>query len=305
MSDPKYSNKFYNDNCDGPTTEERLKLITSIPSFIPSRSPSGELFHKRELMDPRELLEQRELMEQQELLEQHKLMEKRRFLEEQQQYIEDQKRALSITRSMNRRDLMEVQKKSLFSGLIGDSRGKKLGNITTNISRNQAIHPAVEKWFTAMDTKNEGRISSKELQQAFEIFQGKRFSDAACKFVVRIFDLDKNGGLDIKEFETLYYHIKLWINAFNTYDKASSGFLDENELDYALRLLDIHFSSDFIHFLVTRSNPNAKKISLDQYIITCIQIQKFTDEFKRRDPNYTGNINIKYEDFLEMILRCL
>lgn len=168
-----------------------------------------------------------------------------------------------------------------------------------------SLHPAVEKWFRTMDTKNEGKITSKELQQAFETFQGKHFSDATCKFVVRLFDLDKNGGLDVKEFETLYFYIKQWLIAFNTYDRDQSGFLDENELDYALKYMGINFSPEFIRFLITRNNPKAKKISLDQYIITCIQIQRFTEEFKSRDTEFTGNITIKYEDFLEMILRCL
>ncbi|KAJ8933705.1 hypothetical protein NQ318_017069 [Aromia moschata] len=167
------------------------------------------------------------------------------------------------------------------------------------------VHPAVEKWFRTMDTKNEGKISSKELQQAFEIFQGKHFSDAACKFVVRLFDLDKNGGLDIKEFETLYHYIKQWLVAFNTYDRDESGFLDENELECALKHMNINFSPEFVKFLITKNSPKARKISLDQYIITCIQIQRFTDEFKLRDKNFTGNVTVKYEDFLEMIMRCL
>ncbi|XP_030745255.1 peflin-like, partial [Sitophilus oryzae] len=133
----------------------------------------------------------------------------------------------------------------------------------------------------------------------------QHFSDSSCKFVVRLFDLDKNGGLDVKEFESLYYYIRQWLNAFNTYDRDKSGFLDENELDYALKQMDINFSPEFIRFLITKNNPKAKKMALDQYIITCIQIQRFTDEFKNRDVNYSGSMNIKYEDFLEMILRCL
>ncbi|CAG9860497.1 unnamed protein product [Phyllotreta striolata] len=164
---------------------------------------------------------------------------------------------------------------------------------------------AVERWFRCMDTKQEGMITSKELQLAFEIFQGKHFSEAVCKFVVRIFDLDKSGGVDIKEFETLYYYIKIWLKAFNNFDKDGKGFLTEPELDYALRQLDINFSPNFIKFLITRNNPSAKVISLDQYIITCIQIQKFTEEFKSRDPDFTGIININYEGFLEMVLSCL
>lgn len=167
------------------------------------------------------------------------------------------------------------------------------------------VTPGVEKLFQKIDPKNEGRISPRELQKAFEIFQGKHFSDATCKFIVRLFDLDKNGGLNVREFETMYYYIKLWSNAFNMYDSDKCGFLDESELDSTFKRLDIHFSPDFIHFLITRNNPNARKISLDQYLIICIQIQKFTDEFKGRDAALEGKIELGYEDFLELIMKCL
>lgn len=95
------------------------------------------------------------------------------------------------------------------------------------------------------------------------------------------------------------------VNAFNAYDRDRAGFLDETELDYALKMMDINFSPDFIKFLITRSDPNAKKMSLDQFIVTCIQIQRYTDEFKSRDEQYSGVISIKYEDFLELVMRCL
>ncbi|XP_060524440.1 peflin-like [Cylas formicarius] len=208
----------------------------------------------------------------------------------------------------------QERRKVLLSNILRDAReGKPYHSIlesasfvTSSLGRpTNNIHPAVEKWFNAMDTKNEGKITSRELQQAFDVFQGRHFSDATCKFVVRLFDLDKNGGLDVKEFESLYYYIKQWLNAFNSYDRDKSGYLDETELGFALKHLDINFSPDFIKFLVTRTNPKAKKISLDQYLITCIQIQRFTDEFKNRDVDYSGTISITYEDFLEMILRCL
>lgn len=177
--------------------------------------------------------------------------------------------------------------------------------VTKPVQRLPPIHPEVQKWFASVDNKATGRITAKELQQAFEVFQGRHFSDGACKFVVRLFDLDKNGGLDVREFETLYTYVKEWVNAFNSYDRERSGFLDETELDYALKQLDIHFSPEFIKFLITRSDPNARKVSLDQFIVTCVQIQRFTTEFKARDENFAGAITVRYEDFLEMILRCL
>lgn len=163
------------------------------------------------------------------------------------------------------------------------------------------------RWFDTMETKEMGKMTARELQHAFETIQGKYFSENSCKFVVRLFDLDKKGGLDVKEFEELYTYVKRWVEAFNMYDADRSGFLNENELDCALKHMDIYFSPDFIKFLIKKSNIdiNPKKMSLDQFIVTCIQIQRYTEEFRVRDENYRGEINMKYEDFLEMVLRCL
>lgn len=159
----------------------------------------------------------------------------------------------------------------------------------------------MQKWF--QEGRVTGKITAKELQEAFEVFQGKHFSDGTCKFVVRLFDLDKNGGLDVKEFEQLYTCVKQWVNAFNAYDRDKSGFLDETQLDHALKQMDINFSPEFIRFLITRSDPNARRLSLDQFIVTCIQIQKFSEEFRARDGKDAGSITVRYEDFLELILR--
>uniref|UniRef100_A0A6P7H6G3 Peflin-like isoform X1 n=1 Tax=Diabrotica virgifera virgifera TaxID=50390 RepID=A0A6P7H6G3_DIAVI len=284
---------YSSNSCDSLNIEDRIKITQSYPT---TRKSSEDYFDSHDL-ELHHLLEQRERLKR-------KLLEKPEYIDYRELMNQRETERQRLLKNSNK-----AQDKWMISGLPECLRDKKIYQWykppPLTVARTETIHPAVEKWFRAMDMKNEGRISSKELQQAFEIFQGKKFSDAACKFVVRLFDLDKNGGLDIKEFETLYYHIKLWVNAFNTYDRGNSGFLGEPELDYALKHMDIHFSPDFIRFLITRNNPEAKTMSLDQYIVTCIQIQKFTDEFKRRDPNYTGNINIKYEDFLELILRCL
>lgn len=153
-------------------------------------------------------------------------------------------------------------------------------------------------------------MSARELQHAFETIQGKYFSENSCKFIVRLFDLDKKGGLDIKEFEELYTYVKRWVEAFNMYDADRSGFLNENELDCALKHMDISFSPDFIKFLIRKNNFDSststlKRLSLDQFIVTCIQIQRYTEEFRVRDENYKGEISMKYEDFLEMVLRCI
>lgn len=162
-----------------------------------------------------------------------------------------------------------------------------------------------ERHFTKKIFDDGGKISARDLKDAFATFQNKHFSDGVCKFVVRLFDLDRNGGLDIKEFEQLYSYIKLWVSAYHVYDRHHAGYLTEKDFHNALKHMDIHFSPEFISFLVTRCDPINRRISLSQFIVTCVQIQKYTDEFKNRDDNYSGTINLRYEDFLEMVLRCL
>lgn len=156
-----------------------------------------------------------------------------------------------------------------------------------------------------MDTRNSGRITARELQLAFETFQGKHFSDSTCKFVVRLFDLDKNGGLDVEEFEQLYYYVKKWVNAFNVYDRQRLGYLDEKTLPYAMDYMDVKFSPEFIKFLISRYDRNGRKITLDQFIMTCVQIQKYSEEFRKLVDAKTKTITLKEEEFLELILRCL
>ncbi|KAK4883068.1 hypothetical protein RN001_006387 [Aquatica leii] len=170
-------------------------------------------------------------------------------------------------------------------------------NTSSIITRPKSLTQAClksEKWLQPIERKT-GKINAKELQEAFLTFQGKHFSDASCKFVVRLFDLDKNGGLDVPEFEQLYSYVKEWVTAFNAVDRGRTGFLDETQFDHALKEMDICFSPDFIKFLISKSDLNCQKISLDQFIVTCVQLQKFTDEFKDRDPKKTGNVTLKLD----------
>lgn len=69
--------------------------------------------------------------------------------------------------------------------------------------------------------------------------------------------------------------------------------------------MGFHFTEDFIRFLVKRSDPSTcKEVSVDQFIVVCIQIQRFTEAFRVRDTQQTGIITIGFEDFLTVALGC-
>lgn len=68
--------------------------------------------------------------------------------------------------------------------------------------------------------------------------------------------------------------------------------------------MGFRFSPNFIKFLVTRSDAAHKSISVDQFIVLCVQIQRFTEAFRRKDLQQNGTITINFEDFLAVALEC-
>lgn len=73
----------------------------------------------------------------------------------------------------------------------------------------------------------------------------------------------------------------------------------------ALGQMGFRFTPNFIKFLVTKSDPTAhKEVSVDQFIVLCVQIQRFTEAFRVRDQQQNGTITINFEDFLTVALDC-
>jgi peflin len=118
-----------------------------------------------------------------------------------------------------------------------------------------------------------------------------------------MFDADRSGTIDVNEFEKLFAYINQWLAVFKTYDRDQSGQIEEAELMQALTQMGFRFSPDFIKFLVFKSDPKEhKNVSVDQFIVLCVQIQRFTEAFRARDANQTGQITIGFEDFLNVAL---
>lgn len=68
--------------------------------------------------------------------------------------------------------------------------------------------------------------------------------------------------------------------------------------------MGFRFTPDFINFLTKRSDPKEGKVSVDQFIVLCVQIQRFTEAFRMRDTQQNGTVTIGFEDFLNVALSC-
>uniref|UniRef100_A0A0A1WF59 Peflin n=1 Tax=Zeugodacus cucurbitae TaxID=28588 RepID=A0A0A1WF59_ZEUCU len=171
--------------------------------------------------------------------------------------------------------------------------------------QNAQVSPQAQQWFNMVDRDRSGKINSTELKAALVNGRGENFSDNACKLMISMFDKDASGTIDIYEFEKLYEYINQWLMVFKTYDRDGSGHIDENELTQAFTQMGFRFTPDFIQFLVKKSDPREhREVSVDQFIVLCVQIQRFTEAFRQRDSQQNGTITIGFEDFLSIAIGC-
>lgn len=167
------------------------------------------------------------------------------------------------------------------------------------------VSPEVQQWFQAVDKDKSGHIQWEELQSALVNGKGENFSAIACKLMIGMFDQDKTGTIGLNEFQLLYGYINQWLTVFRTYDRDQSGSIEEAELAQAFQQMGFRFSPDFIRFLIAKNDlQNHQQITVDQFIVTCIQIQRFTEAFRSKDKEMKGVVTLGFEDFLSIALNC-
>ncbi|KAJ8941401.1 hypothetical protein NQ314_010401 [Rhamnusium bicolor] len=167
------------------------------------------------------------------------------------------------------------------------------------------INPEVQQWFQAVDKDRSGQITWEELQTALINGKGENFSSTACKLMIGMFDTDRNGSIGINEFQLLYNYINQWLAVFKNYDRDHSGSIEEHELGLAFQQMGFRFSQEFVKFLIEKSDlKNHREMSVDQFVVVCIQIQRFTEAFRARDKELKGVITLAFEDFLSIALNC-
>ncbi|KAJ2952841.1 hypothetical protein O0L34_g7208 [Tuta absoluta] len=190
-------------------------------------------------------------------------------------------------------------------GQPGGQPGLEMGHGPyPSVGPDGSISPQVAQWFRAVDKDQSGLISATELQGALVNAQGQKFSETACRLMIGMFDKDRSGTINLEEFDKLYTYVNQWLAVFKTYDQDQSGSIEEKELGNALTQMGFRFSPDFISFLAKRNDPKEGKISVDHFIVLCVQIQRFTEAFRVRDTQQNGTVTIQFEDFLNIALSC-
>lgn len=65
--------------------------------------------------------------------------------------------------------------------------------------------------------------------------------------------------------------------------------------------MGFNFSPNFTKNLTSKSHDH-KEVSVDEFIVLCVTIQRLTEAFRVRDTQQNGTISIGFEDFLSVAL---
>ena len=164
------------------------------------------------------------------------------------------------------------------------------------------VDPKIKKWFRTVDTDDSGQITAQELQKALINGNYTNFSEDACRMMIDIYDQNSSGSIDINEFQHLFDSINEWKNIFQGYDKDQSRTIEHSELCDAFQQMGYGLSSKFVQDLLVKYSPRTKKLTLDNFIVMCVQLKRVSDGFRSRDRSSHGNATLKYEDFVGLAM---
>uniref|UniRef100_A0A1I8GEG5 EF-hand domain-containing protein n=2 Tax=Macrostomum lignano TaxID=282301 RepID=A0A1I8GEG5_9PLAT len=160
------------------------------------------------------------------------------------------------------------------------------------------VNPEVASWFAVVDENRDGAITVSELQSALINDDGRSFELATCQMLVNMFDSDRSGTIDVREFEAIFNFVRHWRAVFVDFDASRSRQLTPMELGNALnRVHSCAFSPRFIDQAARRfARPPAMEVGLDSFISLNALIASAAHRYR------TEGRGAPYEDFL---LNCI
>lgn len=177
----------------------------------------------------------------------------------------------------------------------------------TDLPYPQHASTEAKMWVTSEGPKCAELVDNAVFRQLLYEYTGTPFSETACNYFVRTFDTDQDGRINHDELREMCSNIKNWSAVFNNYDKDKSNFIDNEELNTALKEMGFRFSQQLIAHIINSncSNDDHNRINREEFIMMCVKLQRFTDQFRERDKNKNGIVTIDFEDFIKMTLNCI
>ena len=124
----------------------------------------------------------------------------------------------------------------------------------------------------------------------------------ACEMMIEMFDRNRIGSININEFSDLFKYINQWKATFEGMDRDRTGYIEFNELTQAFQQMGYRFTPTFVQNLLVKYDHRTRRLTLDNFIVSCVYIKRLTDGFRTRDHAMQGQVMMQYEDFIGLAM---
>ncbi|CBY24425.1 unnamed protein product [Oikopleura dioica] len=164
--------------------------------------------------------------------------------------------------------------------------------------------PQVAKWFNKVDTNRTGMLNAEELQLALRNNDLTTFDIETVSLMIRMFDKDNTGTIDVNEFCQLWKYLGDWRGSFDRFDRDGGGSIDERELGNALNELGYRLSPQFVMEAMKKFDfRRERRLQFDGFVHCLILLQRLTTGFQQFDTQRNGNAYFSYEGFLTAVFK--
>jgi len=155
-----------------------------------------------------------------------------------------------------------------------------------------------------LDMSND-RVNDKRDPRLYETqtkSKANHSSEEVWNLMMEMFHSKNSSTLDITECCNLNDYINKWKSTFRRLDIDQSGYIELEELIQAFQQMGYKFTSNFVQNLLAKYDSGSGKLTMDQFILICVRIQRLTNGFRSRDHAMQGTIVLQYEDFIGLAL---
>jgi Ca2+-binding EF-hand superfamily protein len=160
-------------------------------------------------------------------------------------------------------------------------------------------HDVISETFYSIDTNRSGKLNEDQLREALSAICKFKFSSNAANSVMKMFDKDRTGKLNLDEFKGIYQYVTQLHHVFTQYDKDNSGTLDQQEVYSAL--ITYGFGLDSQSFVAVYNSVDTEKsgkLTFDEYVQLCLFLGTAKNIFMHLDSNRSGQITLNFNQWV-------
>jgi len=154
-------------------------------------------------------------------------------------------------------------------------------------------HQHYQQWFYSVDTDRSGSITGQELGNIQ--FNGRAIGPQVGYKLVKVFDRDGSGSIDVREYSILHKFLTLMQNAFMAVDTARQGILAPQAIFTAIQQSGFQVSFPTIQAMARKFDPQNRGIDFATYLFMVAHLAHARTIFEWNDRQRSGQIHLTYD----------